>query len=81
MLGGDLNLSHPGQEDLVCCIAIVVHPSFINSRAVACAMYTHLTGDHLPSDICKGKDNALVVAEMALATQDFDIIQDLRDLN
>jgi hypothetical protein len=43
-------------------------------------MYKILTGDHLPRDICKGKDNALEMAEMALAIQDFDIMQDLRDL-
>ncbi len=58
-------------------LATVVHPSFINSKAGACAMYKHLTGDHLPRDRCKGKDNALVTAEIALATQDFGIIQDL----
>jgi len=62
-------------------LATVVRPSFIVSKAVACAMYMHLTGDHLPIDHCKGKANAILVAELALATQDFDIIQDLRILN
>ena len=44
-------------------------------------MYKILTGDNLPSERCKGKDQAIRVAELALATQDFDIIQDLRELN
>jgi hypothetical protein len=63
-------------------LATVVRPSFIVSKAAACAMYMHLTEDHLPIDhYCKGKTNAILVAELALATQDFDIIQDLRILN
>ena len=62
-------------------LANVVHPSFIQSKAAACAMYHHLTGDHLPRDRCKGKDNAVIMAEIALSTQDFDLIQDLRELN
>jgi len=42
----------------------------------------HLTRDHLPIDHCKGKANIIrLVSELALATQDFDIIQDLRILN
>ena len=59
----------------------VVHPSFVYSKAAACAMYTHLPGDHLPRGQCKGKNNAIIMAEMALATQDFDIIHELRKLN
>jgi hypothetical protein len=62
-------------------LATVVHPSFIDSKAIACAMYTQLTGDHLPRDRCKGKDNAVIMAEMTLATQDFEIIHDLWELN
>jgi len=61
--------------------ATVVHPSFIDSKAAACAMYRHLTGDHLPLERCKEKKSAIIVAEMALASQDFSIIQDLRELN
>jgi hypothetical protein len=44
-------------------------------------MYKHLTGDTLPRDRSKGKDSAILLAEMALATQDFDLISDLRDMN
>jgi len=62
-------------------LASVVHPSFITSKADARAMYKHLTGDTLPRDRSKGKDSAILLAEMALATQDFDLISDLRDMN
>ena len=62
-------------------LATVVSPSFINSKAAACAIYTYLTGDLLPRERCKGKDDALVVAEVALAAQDPDTIPDLRILN
>ena len=61
--------------------AEVVNQSFIHSKAATSAMYKHLTGDILPRDKCKGKSNARIVAEMALACQDFDLIQDLRELN
>ena len=61
-------------------LATDVHPSFIDSKAVACAMYKLITGDNLPSERYKGKDMAIRVAELALATQDFDIINDLREL-
>ena len=44
-------------------------------------MYHHLIGDHSPRDKCKGKDNALIIAEVALASQDIEIIQDLREWN
>ena len=45
-------------------------------------LYTLLIGGILPRERCKGKDHAIVIAEMALAMQDFDIIiQDLRLLN
>jgi hypothetical protein len=60
---------------------IVVNPSFIHSKAVACAIYKYLTGNLLPRERCKGKDDVLVMAEVALATQDPDIIHDLRVLN
>jgi hypothetical protein len=58
-------------------LASVVHPRFIDSKAVAFAIHTYLTGDNLPRDRCNGKDSAIWVAEMALAAQDFDIIHDL----
>ncbi len=44
-------------------------------------MYNYLTGDHLPRERCKGKGNAMDMARLALASQDFDIIQDVRELN
>jgi len=62
-------------------LATVVSLSFINSKAVACAIYTYLTRDLLPHERYKGKDDALVVAEVALAAQDPDTIPDLRILN
>ena len=62
-------------------LATIVRQSFIDSKAVACAMYKYLAGDNLPRERCKGKDNAIRVAEIALATPDFDIIHDLRELN
>jgi hypothetical protein len=61
--------------------ATAVHPSFIDSKVTACAMYRHLTGDHLPLQRCKEKKTTIIFAEMALASQDFSIIQDLRELN
>jgi hypothetical protein len=62
-------------------LATVVRPSFINSKAAAIAMFKHLTGDILPRDRCKGKEAAIAMAELALATQDFDLIQDIHILN
>jgi hypothetical protein len=62
-------------------LANLVHPSFIQSNATTCAIYIYLTGDHLPREICKGKDSALIMAEVALSTQDFNGIHDLRELN
>ncbi len=44
-------------------------------------MFKHLTGDILPRARCKGKDVAIAMAELALATQDFDLIEDIRILN
>jgi hypothetical protein len=58
-------------------LATVARPSFINSKA----MFKHLTDDILPRDRCKGKDDAIAMAELALATQDFDLIQYIRILN
>jgi hypothetical protein len=62
-------------------LATVVRPSFVQSKAAAVSLYKFLTGDILPRERCKGKDHAIVMAEVALAMQDFDIIQDLRVLN
>ena len=62
-------------------LATVVHPSSIDSKASACAMCKHLTGDDLSLERCKWKKSAIIVAEMALASQDFSIIQDFRELN
>ena len=44
-------------------------------------MYNYLTGDHLPLEQYKGKCNAIEMARLALVSQDFDIIQDLRELD
>ena len=61
--------------------AEVVNQSFIHFKAAARDMHNILTDYHLPRDKCKGKADAIIMSEMALATQDFDIIQDLRELN
>ena len=58
-----------------------MQPSFIHSKVAACAIFKHLTCDNIPHDRCKGRDNVRVMAEMALATQDYDILQNLRELN
>ena len=54
---------------------------YIQRLHASCAIFKHLTGDNLPRDRCKGRDNARVMAEMALVTQDYDILRDLRELN
>jgi hypothetical protein len=50
----------------------------INSKADACAIYKYLNGDLLPRDRCKGKEDALLMAEVALAAQDSDVVRYLR---
>ena len=62
-------------------LATAVYPSFNYSKTAACAMYRHLIGDHLPLERSKEKQSANIVAEMAFSSQDFSIIQDLRELN
>jgi hypothetical protein len=59
----------------------VMHPSCIQPKAAACAIYNHHTGDHSPRERCKGKDIAFIMAEVALSTHDFHIIHDLREVN
>jgi hypothetical protein len=56
--------------------AEVVNQSFIHSKAAASVMYKFLTSDHLLREKCKGKADAILMVDMALACQDFDIIQD-----
>ena len=41
-------------------------------------MYEYITGESLPRN---ARDYATRVTELALTTQDFDLVQDLRDLN
>ncbi len=76
---GHHDIPHPGEEGSI--FAEVVNQSFVHSKAAPSDMYKHLTGDILPRDKCKGKYNARLVAEIAVASQYFDLIQDLRDLN
>ena len=45
------------------------------------AMYEYINGERLPRDVGKAKDYTTRVAELALTTQDFDLVQDLRELN
>jgi hypothetical protein len=61
--------------------ATIVHPSFIDSKAAACAMYNYFTRDHLPRERCKGKDRLIQMATIALASQDPNIIHNLQELN
>jgi hypothetical protein len=58
-------------------IAKIVSPSCINSKAAACVIYKNLNGDLLPRERCKGQDDALVMAEVALAAQDLDMMHGL----
>lgn len=62
-------------------LAHTVNPSFINSKAAAMAIYEHITGERLPKDAGKARDYAVRMAELALLTQDFDLVQDLRAVN
>jgi hypothetical protein len=62
-------------------IAHAVNPSFISSKAAAMAISEYVTSEMLPRDANKAKDSAIRMAELVLSTQDFDIIQDLRELN
>ena len=109
----DLPIYQTRVKKATCPAIDVVHPSFINSKAVACAVYKSLTGDDLPSERFKGKDMTIrvigktkeipykracgghrvhsgciilrasggIYVELVLATEDFDIISDLRELN
>eukprot|EP00951_Prasinocladus_malaysianus_P030174 scaffold282650_cov17-Prasinocladus_malaysianus.AAC.2 len=61
--------------------AHVVNKRFISSKAAAKAVYEYITGDNLPVDHSTDKRHCIVMADFCLASQDFDIIQDLRDLN
>jgi len=45
------------------------------------AMYEHISGERLPKDVGKARDCVVRMADFALSSQDFDIIQDLRALN
>jgi len=40
---------------MVVFLATTLHPSFIDSKVVACAMYDYVTGDNLPRERCRGK--------------------------
>jgi hypothetical protein len=58
-----------------------VNPSFISTKAAAMAMYEYIIGEMLPRDVGKARDYATRMAELALTRQDFDLVQDLRELN
>jgi hypothetical protein len=59
--------------------ARAVKPRFISSKAAAMLMYGHIT--RLPKDVGKARDYVVRMAELALSTHDFGIMQDLRSLN
>ena len=61
--------------------AEVANQRCIQSMVAVSNVYNLLTCDHLPRDKCKVKANATIMAEIASASQDFDIIQDLREFN
>ena len=44
-------------------------------------IYEYVSGEKLPRDAKKAKDSATRMAELVLSTLDFDIIQDLQELN
>ena len=44
-------------------------------------IYEYVTSKRMPRDANKAKDSAIRMAELVLSTQDFDIIQDLRELS
>ena len=62
-------------------LAIVMSPSSMQSNADACAIYKYLTMDLIPRERCNGKEDAMIMAEVALVAQDINMIQDLRILN
>ena len=61
--------------------ASTVSPMFIDNKTGAAAVYKYLTGDQLPTDMGKSRTEAIRVAELALASQDFELVSDLRALN
>jgi hypothetical protein len=61
--------------------AHAVHPSFINYKAAAMAIYEHIIGERLPKDVGKERDYAVRMEELALLTHDFDLVQDLQVVN
>eukprot|EP00873_Tetraselmis_striata_P014883 jgi/Tetstr1/435147/TSEL_002607.t1 len=62
-------------------LAHVVNPTFIKTKAAAQAVYEYITSDRLPKQRAAGHDHAILMSELALSCQDFDIITDLRELN
>jgi hypothetical protein len=62
--------------------ATTMNPSFISSKVAAAALWHYITGgDHLPRDSTKARRDAIAVATLALDTQDFELVKDLRYLN
>ena len=57
--------------------AHAINPSFTSSKAAAMSIYEHITSERLPKDANKARDYVVRMAELALMTHDFDIIQDL----
>eukprot|EP00873_Tetraselmis_striata_P001256 jgi/Tetstr1/421520/TSEL_012467.t1 len=62
-------------------VAHVVNPTFIKTKAAAQAIYEYITSDRLPKQRAAGHDHAILMSELALSCQDFDIIADLRDVS
>jgi len=58
-----------------------INPSFIYSKAATCDVYNYLTEDYLPRERRKGRANAMDMATLAMASQDFDVIHALREIN
>ena len=79
MFGEHPHVSLPHEEDCVfgdCCDS-KFYP--LKGRCSCDLQIPHW--DLLPRERCKGKDDALVMAEVALAKQDPGIMHDLRILN
>ena len=62
-------------------LAHIVNPSFISFKATVVLINEYVNGERLPRDACRAKGYAICMAELVLSTQNYDIVQDLRELN
>jgi hypothetical protein len=55
-------------------LATFARLTFVQSKAAFVSLYKIITGDISPRKRCKVKGHAIVIAEISLAMQDFDIV-------